>query len=244
MARIQGMKGPKGSLEERLRKRRYAFLARVCEKFGATKLALGHTRDDQAETVLMRILRGSGLAGMSAILPKRTLGAVEIVRPLIDVSRAEILFFLKAKRAVFRTDASNADMRFTRNRIRRRLLPLIEKEFNPNIKEGLAQMADLVVSDYQCLESLARDFIGAHVKRTARGLVVSLDRLKKLDIALRRLVFRGMLKAAQGDLKRIGYRHWAEMEDLLWSRRAGSRVHLPRRVAVLKTKNRLNISCF
>src|SRR3989339_2008737 len=135
---LKGLK--KGSLEEAARKARLDFFLDTAKRIKADKIALGHTLDDQAETVLMRLLRGSGLLGLSGILPKRDILGFTVIRPLLGIKRKEIENFLKAKRIIPRVDASNLDQAYFRNRIRHKLLPGLEK-YNPNIKEVLAGSA-------------------------------------------------------------------------------------------------------
>src|ERR1700722_18826322 len=123
-----------GNLEQNARRARLKLFSSL----DAT-VALGHTRDDQAETVLFRFLRGSGLAGLAGIKPVS--GA--IIRPLLDVTRAEIEHFLRSRQIPWRNDAPNLDPRFARNRIRRDLLPQLAREWNPQIVDALAHLADL-----------------------------------------------------------------------------------------------------
>ena len=231
----------KGSLEDCLRKFRYGFLFDVCKKFHAKKIVLGHTKDDQAETVLMRILRGSGLYGLSAILPKRSSGSFEIVRPLIEVSRHEIMKYLKENEIPYRIDTTNLKNIFMRNKIRNNLLPLLEKEYNPNIKEVLSNLALTVGADYNYLQKQADIFLRKNLTCGKRRCSIHLDALKRLDICLRRLVLRTAIESLRGDLRRITFKHWEEMEDLLFSMPIGAQVHLPFDITLSKTKNSINI---
>jgi tRNA(Ile)-lysidine synthetase-like protein len=123
-----------GNKEQNARRARLAFF----ETLGAT-VALGHTRDDQAETVLFRFLRGSGLAGLSGIAPT----ADGIIRPLLEITRAEVEQYLRARNIPWREDATNRDMHFARNRIRHELLPQLARDWNPKITDALANLADL-----------------------------------------------------------------------------------------------------
>ena len=128
-----------GNLEQAARLARGEFFARVLREGGGDRIATGHTRDDQAETVLFRVMRGSGLAGLAGILPMTREG---LVRPLLDVSRAEIETFLRDRGIEWREDASNRDESFARNRIRHSLLPELAREWNPEIGTALARLAD------------------------------------------------------------------------------------------------------
>lgn len=138
------------NLEEKLRDIRYHFLEELRKKKGATLIAVAHHEDDQAETFLLRLLRGSGMTGLSAMRPKHG----HVVRPLINMSRRDILRYLKERNIAYRTDGSNTDTQFLRNRLRHELLPLLEKEYQPRVRKILADTAALLASDYAILETL------------------------------------------------------------------------------------------
>jgi tRNA(Ile)-lysidine synthase len=139
------------NLEEQLRDIRYRFFEKVRAKQKASYIAVAHHRDDQAETFLLRLLRGSGLSGLSAMRPK----SGHVVRPLIEMTRAEILRYLEERHLAFRTDESNTDTIFLRNRLRHELLPLLEREYQPNIRQTLADTAALLAEDYALFEQVS-----------------------------------------------------------------------------------------
>ena len=118
----------KGSLEESARNIRLDFLFKTAKAIKAKKIALGHNFDDQSETVLMRICRGTGLYGLCGILPIREISGFRIIRPLLEIRRAQIESYLKAKGIKPRRDSSNSSDLYLRNKIRNRLMPLLEKE--------------------------------------------------------------------------------------------------------------------
>ncbi len=144
------------SLEDAARQVRYSFFSSVSKQTGIQKLLLAHTSDDQAETVLFRLLRGAGPTGLTGISPQRQLGALHVIRPLIQVSRNEILDYLEEHNLSYREDSSNADTRFTRNRIRLELLPLLEREFNPSVRTVLLQTATILGDEDRYLEEIVR----------------------------------------------------------------------------------------
>lgn len=230
-----------GSSEDILRRLRYSFLLKVAKKERARKIALAHHRDDQAETVLMRLLRGSGLYGLSAILPKRTQEGCVIVRPLLEISRRDILAYLKKNRIDFKVDETNSEERFFRNKIRNQLLPLLEKRYNPNVKRVLSNLAFSVGADYAFLSKHADDFLKKNLKIEDGVFRVGLVPFQKLDIALRRLVLREMLERLGGDFVLGAFPHAEEVEDLIFSRPIHSRVHLPHRMIATKTKTTFDI---
>jgi tRNA(Ile)-lysidine synthase len=220
----------KGSLEEIARDQRLGFLFKVAKEIKAKKIALAHNLDDQAETVLMRILRGTGLYGLSAILPKRKIRGFEIIRPLIEIRRTEIETYLKKKKIKPRRDASNAQDIYFRNKIRNKLLPLLEKEYSLNIKELLTNLAESAAYDYDYLNKTA---LSAH-KRLGRK--INLARFLRLHPAVRRLVLRLNIARIKGNTRRIGMQHIKELEDLILNRPVNSIVDLPAGVSVAKKK--------
>ena len=140
------------SEEEAGRRARYDFFTRVLKERKADAVATAHNMNDQAETVLMRVVRGTGLSGLRGIRYKRDDG---IIRPLLDVSRAEIEEYCAAAGLEFRTDSTNGDTRYTRNSVRLGLIPYIEKEFNPNITAALVNLADTAGEDADFMEGYA-----------------------------------------------------------------------------------------
>ena len=222
-----------GSIEEISRNARLGFLFKVAKDMGAKKVALGHNFDDRAETVLMRILRGAGLYGLSAILPKKDIAGYQIIRPLIEIKRREIVVFLRQKKIKARIDSSNLENIYFRNKIRNKLLPLLEKNYNPNIKQILNNTAETVGYDYDYLSQRAQKFIA---KASAK---IDLKRYLKLHTAIKRLVLRLMITKLKGDTRRINLAHIKELEDLILNRPVNSIVDLPKGVFVVKKKNAL-----
>ena len=151
----------KRSIEDAARAARYAFLERAAETVGGTVIAVGHTLDDQAETFLLRLLRGAGTRGLAAIHPRlrRSAAAPEarrcVIRPLIDVRRSELREYLAALQQPFREDSSNADVGFERNRIRHEVLPLLRSRFSPRVERVLAREAALARQDEEFLSAEA-----------------------------------------------------------------------------------------
>ncbi|MCC6145016.1 MAG: tRNA lysidine(34) synthetase TilS, partial [Candidatus Hydrogenedentes bacterium] len=145
------------SFETCARRLRYAWLADIARETGFHTVATGHHLDDQAETALMRIVRGTGVAGLGGIQPLRDEGRMRIVRPLLCCRREEIAAWLEGRGQAWRTDASNSDTHYLRNRIRHGLLPLLRAEFNNNIEETLARLTDNARADNVLLDQLAAE---------------------------------------------------------------------------------------
>jgi tRNA(Ile)-lysidine synthase len=227
-------KAQKGSLEEIARNARLGFLFGVAKNIKAKKVALGHNLDDQAETVLMRILRGTGLYGLSGILPKRKFAGYQIIRPLIETRRKDIEAYLKRRKIKPRIDYSNLEDIYFRNKIRNRLLPLLEKEYNKNIKELLSNMAQSLGYDYDYLIHAAKRLMKQNKTR------LNLKKIMKLHPAIRRLLFRLAITKVKQDTRRITFQHIREIEDLLFNRPLNSIVDLPKGVSVAKNKKSLS----
>lgn len=177
----------KNTSEEKLRDIRYVFFERLRQQTGSQHIAVAHNQNDQAETLLLRLLRGAGLSGLSAMRAKN--GA--LIRPLIETNRVDILSYLDARGIVYREDASNTDPSFLRNRIRHTLIPLLEKDFQPQIKKLLAETAALLADDYALLEKIAAD---APIKKSTLPLEYSRSLLLSLPEVLLRRELRTLLR--------------------------------------------------
>ncbi|HJR19903.1 MAG TPA: tRNA lysidine(34) synthetase TilS [Actinomycetota bacterium] len=176
---------PKGlSPEGAARERRYAFLEETADVVGATRIATGHTLDDQAETVIMRVIAGTGVHGLGGIPPVRG----RVIRPLIEVRRAETESFGRALKLGPRRDPTNADTAFPRNAVRADLLPFLVEHFNARAPEALARLADLARDEDDLLEELAAEALEPEI--VAGGLRIPVDRLLALPVALQRRVLR------------------------------------------------------
>lgn len=212
----------KQGLEEAAREERRAFLRETAGLEGCRFIALGHHRDDQAETFLHRLLRGSGLSGLAGM----RLRSDPFIRPLLPFSQNDILEYLADRKLPHVEDPSNADTMFTRNRLRHELLPHL-RTFNPRIEEHLARLSRRIVleEDYWdgqvavCLESLCTE--------DRDGMWLSRPELARLHPALRTRVLRGALERLRGDLRGICSQHLALLEGILDGSRPEAEAHLP-----------------
>jgi len=205
------------SVETAARALRYAALHDMAMKAGAAYIATGHTANDQAETVLMHLLRGAGPAGLAGIPPKRD----NIVRPLLPVWRWEILAYLEARNLEFRTDLSNYSTDFLRNRVRLELLPMLEAEYAPRLQERLVQLADLQRADQELLTGQTDDFFRFMSERLPDG--VALPEMDDESLSLQRRLWRRAIAEVRGGLDDISFAH---IEDIRRLPR-GQQVHLP-----------------
>jgi len=144
-------------IEAAARRARYSALEAIAGRMGARFVVTAHTADDQAETILHRILRGTGLRGLGGMSRSRRLGPATLLRPLLRMGRAELAAYLVDRHQPFRTDASNRDARFTRNRIRNELLPLLVAHYNPTIVEALLRLGDLAGQSQSLIYAMVRE---------------------------------------------------------------------------------------
>ncbi|HJU06117.1 MAG TPA: tRNA lysidine(34) synthetase TilS [Nitrospiraceae bacterium] len=186
-----GTGAARGSVQNAARRARYAAMDRIGASLGVDKIAVGHTADDQAETLLMWMIRGAGSAGLSGIPPARSRS---IIRPLLQITRDEILAYLKAEGLAFRTDSSNAKPIYMRNRIRRDLIPLL-KRFNPAILSVLNRQAEIFREENVWLERITAEHLAQFSHEGPHGeLVVDRAQLMTLPVALQRRIIRAAVR--------------------------------------------------
>jgi tRNA(Ile)-lysidine synthase len=190
------------SVEAAARSARYDFFDRARQHFQADLVALGHTRDDQAETVLLRLVRGAGPRGLAGMHPRRGF----VVRPLLTCRRSELRALLAAIPIAFMHDESNDDVSITRNRVRAELIPLLETRFNPSITDVLADEAELAREMWQWLHQIAADWMSTHVRAAGDAWRIELASLAPLPTALRRAILWRVMNEAGGS-RRIGFAH-------------------------------------
>jgi len=218
------------SLEEAARKVRYNFYCEVAESIGAKRIALGHTKDDQVETILMHMVRGTGLAGLRGMQPVTTWqgrgGTLLLVRPLLEVTRVEIEEYCCACDLEPRTDVSNYSPAFLRNRLRYELVPLLES-YNRNISGALLRTARTAADDLSFLEEHVSVAWSQVVTEQPNGLLLNSEALLSLHPSLQRHLLRRVLGQILGELTDIQLIHIEKMMEAL-SKPAGRRLSLPR----------------
>ncbi|NIM90978.1 MAG: tRNA lysidine(34) synthetase TilS [Candidatus Aminicenantes bacterium] len=190
------------NLEEAGRQLRYAFLEKTAQKWRASKIATGHTMTDQAETFLMRLLRGSGSRGLGGVYP---LVEGRIIRPLLQVQRKEIEAYLSKQRLPYRVDESNFDRRFLRNRIRLELIPYLQKKYEPRIVDHLSRTASILQEEDDLLEKMEKEKTAKALSKKNDRLLLDRKFLFSLPLALRRRVLRHFIFKVKGDLRGISY---------------------------------------
>lgn len=190
------------NLEEAARSLRYEFLRDTAARIGATKIATGHTLDDQAETVLIRLLRGSGPQGLSGIHP---IVDGMIVRPLLDIRRKEIEAYVRTRRLAVRRDATNSDPGYVRNRIRLKLVPYLEEHFDVTLARTLGRTAEILRDEDEFLEKAARLACNRLIVRRDGRTLLDVRRLGRLSRAMSRRCVRIFLRELKGDLRKIDF---------------------------------------
>lgn len=214
------------SIEDAARRLRYAFLERVAEAAGADRIAVGHTQDDQAETLLLKLMRGAGLTGLAGIYPRRG----PIVRPLLEATRADLRNYLRANGEPWVEDATNEDLTNPRNRIRHCVLPELDRAAGGPTRPAIARAAGLIREDGQWLDELAEAEAGPLLAATERGLELDVAHLDRMPAPIRRRVLLRAMRTAGPD-REIGLEHVEAVIALLGNRRGridvpGSRVEL------------------
>jgi tRNA(Ile)-lysidine synthase len=230
---------PGTSLEEEARIIRYNFFEKILSEHDAQKVALGHNMNDQAETVLMNLLRGSGLRGLSGIPPIRE---NRYIRPLIQVTRDEIHAYLKEKNMSFIVDSSNLEKKYLRNKIRLDLMPLL-LSYQPRFIEHLGELASLCREKNQSIEEEARKCLKNATLHASQGVMdLSISVLKDLPMSTRFDVIREAIKQIRGTLRRIHGEHVKAVSDLINNPKPQVRTNLPEKLVVTKTYERLRFA--
>jgi tRNA(Ile)-lysidine synthase len=220
---------PGRTLQGQARDARYAFFARVRREHSLTAVATGHTADDQAETVLLWLLRGAGTSGLAGIPVQRGDG---IIRPLLDVTREQVLDYLSARGMAYRTDASNATRVYRRNRVRHEIVPLL-RTFNPRIVQGLARAGEILAAEGILLDDLERERWKAVVKDcTAGRVVLQGERLVQEPLGLQRRLIRRALSVVRGTAAGLTFRHVGDILARVVGTGHGGRLDLPGGIVV------------
>jgi tRNA(Ile)-lysidine synthase len=207
------------SLEEAAREVRYQFLEEVTKRTGAASVAVAHTRNDHIETVLLHLLRGSGLTGLVGLneatsLCYKRIGPLKVIRPLLGVAREEVEAYCVGQRLDYRTDATNKSLTPTRNRIRLDLLPKIQRDFNPCIDEALERLSHLASKDVDFIESEARQAAVEIVRAEGDLICINREALLRLHPALQSAILRQALAKMLGSPKDIESVHIGKMLEL------------------------------
>jgi tRNA(Ile)-lysidine synthase len=210
------------SLEAAGRKLRYDFFERLLNKNAVNRIATAHTLDDQAETVLLRMMRGAGTRGLAGIYPERSVGenGATIVRLLLGISRKELEAFLNEIQQSWREDSSNKDERHSRNRVRKNLLPWLEENLNPSVRSTLADTAEIARAE----EEYWAQQIGALSLKRANSNAINATELLALPLALQRRLIRAV---AEAQSMRLDFHHVEKVLELVRDPAARGPIPLP-----------------
>jgi len=226
------------ALEEAARRVRYSFLAEVARKIGAGCIAVGHNADDQVETVIMHWLRGAGLAGLRGMLPLTEYEGLRLVRPLLEVTRAEIEEYCQIHHLQPRFDRSNLDTTYFRNRLRHELIPYLES-YNPNIREVVRRAAKVIAADY--------DFLRSEVERAWERMAIEsegaisfpLEPWSRLHLSLQRALLREAIRRLRKGLRNINWVHIEDALKVINEKPTGAIATLPQGLQLFKSYDRI-----
>jgi len=193
------------SLEMAARQVRYDFLFDAAKTNKCDAIATAHNADDQAETVLLRLLRGSGAKGLAGIRALSVRNQVRLIRPLLDITRAEIEAYLRACGEKWREDKTNMDLTIQRNFIRHRILPLLKRVINPKVRESLCRAADILCEENNWLETLAHEHLQRCLVKSKKNAALKKSALRALPIAAARRVILAWLRAIPLPEEAMGY---------------------------------------
>jgi len=226
------------SIEQVGRSVRYRFFKNLLKKYQAHKIALGHHADDQVETILMRLIRGSGMHGLRGIPAKRG----EFIRPLIDCNRQEIETYCQRKKITYCIDSTNKEPMYLRNKIRHQLIPLLAKEYNPSIRDNLLQLQIIVQDELNYWEEKTEQYyLKATIKKQPSGIVLDIKQLMECPIALQRRIIRKGLGHLRGYLADIQFNHVESIRELCMFNRGERYLDLPGNIRIRKSYQTLEI---
>ncbi len=231
-------KKQKANLEEVARRERYAYFEQLGREERVDRVAVAHTADDQAETVLAHILRGTGLSGLRGIHAEAGI----VFRPLLRVRRAELRRYLKALKQRWREDATNQDTKRTRARIRKKLLPMLENNFNAGVVEHLCQLAELAGEDEKYLEGRVSDWIEKSAQRMDEGVTIGLSDVLRAPRAVRTRALRTLVAGVKKHSGQLSLEHVEAVLKLAEQHESGKKLQLPGGVEVRREREVLRFS--
>ncbi|MDD5137024.1 MAG: ATP-binding protein, partial [Candidatus Omnitrophica bacterium] len=204
-----------------------------------TVIATGHTLDDQAETILIRLIKGASLKGMAGIAPVRDEVACRIIRPIIELEKGEVKRYLDKANIPYRIDRTNEEPIYFRNIVRSEIIPFLER-YNPRLKRVLSNLAGHLREDFEFIaKEKSRAMKG--MKSSIQGGAVGLE-LKTIVVqprALQKEILRDLLERSGGTVKKLSFRHWKELENLIKLKKKGKSVDLPGGIRAERTSSEI-----
>lgn len=223
--------------EEMGRKVRYAFFSEIQKQVGANKIATAHTKNDLVETVIMNLLRGAGLSGLKGIEPIRD---NLYIRPLVECKRSEIEQYCEENKLNPRIDKTNFENIYTRNKIRNELIPYLEKEFNPNIIESVARMADIIQEEDKYLEQITKQaYEEILISKNNKEIVLDLKKFNSIDLVIKNRIVLYTITMLFGTSSGIEKKH---IEDIikLCANNIGNKFLIPnKKIKILVQKQKI-----
>ena len=216
--------------EDFLRKIRYDFFEKTRKEQGFDYIAVGHTLDDQVETFLMRVIRGSGLAGLSSISYKNN----RIIRPLLNIPKAELINYLETNKLSYQTDKTNLESEYLRNKIRNQLIPYLEKNFNSGIKKTIFDATESIREDFDLIENVSK-------KEIQKNKILSAKKLLLLHPSLQKQILLNSILEKKGDLRDIESAHIRELLKIIKSTKNKAQVVLFQGLKVTRNGDKLRI---
>jgi len=201
----------RGNQEELMRNFRYRCFEEARGDLNFDKIAVAHTEDDQVETFLMNLLRGSGLQGLTGMKARRD----SLIRPFLGVSKSDILNFLKENKQEFRIDETNLKTDFTRNKVRLELIPYLEKEFNSNLKKGLGKLTNNLQDENELNDYFINQVFEDLIEKKDEKVIWNILKLKKLPIGGQKRLFRKIILDLKGDLRDISSNNFIEFKKII-----------------------------
>lgn len=214
--------------EENLRNIRYDFFEKIREELGFDLIAVAHNQDDQAETFFLNLLRGAGLQGLSGMKQK----SGKVIRPLLGISRKEILEYLRNEKLTYRTDKTNKKDVFFRNKVRNKLIPYLEKNFNPNVKKTITNSVRNIAEDISLISGLTQKYLKDDKE-------VKINQILKLHPALQKRLILGMIKKQKGDLRNIESSHVEEILKIVKSAKSKRQTFLVQGLKITRRGDKL-----
>jgi len=219
------------SEEEAAREVRYSFFAEVAQSIGSDRVAVGHTSNDQAETILMHMIRGTGLSGLRGMQPVSNLkltnnAQLTVIRPLLELNREETESYCKKNNLSPRQDSSNISTKYLRNSIRSELIPILKK-YNPNIIETLSRSTEMVADDMDYLSAETSKLWGTVINETDDGISIDNKSFNALPLSLKGHLLRSALEITLGGIRDISQSHIQSLIEILAKPSAGKKLSLP-----------------
>ncbi|MFH1873703.1 MAG: tRNA lysidine(34) synthetase TilS [Pseudomonadota bacterium] len=233
----------RGNIQEAARNFRYKFLYEQAQKLKIRYILTAHHQDDQAETVLLQLIRGSGIKGLCGMtdiseISKNCL----IIRPCLEFSRQDIEKYARRFKVAYVEDSSNQKKYYTRNRVRHELIPLLE-DINPSVKQAVAQAASAIRHSHEALDLIARTYANDYFLQTRKRISWERKNFVELPNAIRRQVLMEAFRRLRGDLNNLNADQIRHMDDLSLIQKTTSQYMLPKQIKFFRNKDLLGIEC-